>query len=89
MTEKEWLEKLQKDGYTDVRICQIVPGEDPEHVHPLETINVILSGEMTIIDEHGSKTYKAGDTAETPAGVSHRAVNGPSVGKMIVGLKKK
>ncbi len=88
MTEEEWIKQLQREGYSDLRIVKIEPGDDPEHSHPLYTINVILDGELVIIDQNGSKTYRAGDRVETPAGSIHRAKNGPKVGKMIVGVKK-
>lgn len=88
MTEKEWIKKLQQEGYTDVRVRPIEPGDDPEHTHELHTVNVILSGELTIIDSEGERTFRAGDRLETPAGTSHRARNGPTLGSMIVGVKK-
>ena len=88
MTEKEWLEKLKQEGFSDLRVVQIELGDDPEHVHPLHTINIILTGELTIIDQNGAKTYRPGETVETPAGASHRAKGGPTVGSMIVGVKK-
>ena len=88
MTEKEWIKRLQSEGYSDVRVCPIEPGEDPEHTHDLHTLNVILEGELTITDKSGTKTYRSGDRVETTAGTTHKAKNGPTVGKMIVGYKK-
>lgn len=88
MTEKEWIKKLQQEGFTDLRVCPIEPGEDPEHTHELHTVNLILSGELTIIDAVGERTFRAGDRVETTAGTAHRAKNGPTLGSMIVGVKK-
>jgi len=86
--EKDWIEKLQQEGFTDVHVVTIRPGEDPQHTHDFDTINVLLDGEITIIDEQGSRTFRAGDRMETPAGTTHRAVNGPTVGRMVVGIRK-
>ncbi|MEX0621487.1 MAG: cupin domain-containing protein [Candidatus Woykebacteria bacterium] len=88
MTEKEWLEKLRQEGYTNLEVRTIEPGEDPEHTHELQTVNVILTGELTIIDEKGTKTFGPGERVETPAGTSHRAKGGNTPGTMIVGVKK-
>ena len=88
MTEQEWLEKLKAEGFSDLRIVPIEMGEDPEHVHPLHTVNVILSGELTLIDQNGETTYRAGDRYETAPETSHKAKGGPTVGKMIIGVKK-
>lgn len=84
-----WIEKLQQEGFTDVRVVTILPGEDPLHTHDFDTINVLLDGEITIIDRQGSRTYRAEDRMETPAGTTHRAINGPGVGRMVVGVRKK
>jgi len=88
MTEKQWLEKLAKEGYTDLKIIPILPGEDPEHNHDYDTVNVILEGGLSIFDETGEHVYQAGDRIDTKAGTIHRAENPPGVGRMIVGVKK-
>ena len=88
MTETEWVEKLTQEGFTDLKVQTIDPGEDPPHTHDQHTVNVILKGELTIIDQDGSKTYLPGDRVETPAGTTHRAKGGPTVGSMITGIKE-
>ena len=88
VTEEEWLEKLKEEGFSDLRVVPIDMGEDPEHVHPFHTVNVILGGELTLTDQNGSTTYGPGDRYETAPGTSHRAKGGPTVGRMIIGVKK-
>lgn len=87
LDEKEWTEKLQKEGFSGIRVCPLPPDIDTgEHTHDQQTIHVILSGELIISDKTGTKIYKAGDKVEFPAGTTHKAKSS-SGGEMIVGVK--
>lgn len=89
MNEKKFLERLRREGFTEVRVCPIEPGTAPgEHTHDQHTVHVILSGELTITDHEGSKTFRPGDRVEFPAGTTHKAQGGTIVGSMIVGVKE-
>ena len=86
--EKERMKKLEKEGFTDVRVCPIEAGMDSgEHTHDEHTVHVILSGELTITGKNGTKTFRPGDRVEFPKGTRHSAKGGPSKGRMIVGVK--
>lgn len=88
LNEHEWMEKLEKEGFADLRVCPLPPDKDTgEHTHDVHTVHVILGGELTIIDKKGRRTFRPGDKVEFPAGTRHRAVGNPKGGSMIVGVK--
>lgn len=85
---KELIEKLEKEGYANIRVCPLPPNTDtPEHTHDQHTVHIILSGELTIIDNEGTATYHPGDRIEFPAGTTHKAKG--SVGEMVIGVEVK
>ncbi|MBI4836579.1 MAG: SRPBCC domain-containing protein [Candidatus Abawacabacteria bacterium] len=84
----EWMEKLIKKGFKDIRVCPIPAALDfGEHTHEEHTVHVILDCELTIADSGTSKTYGSGDYVEFPAGTTHAVKSGPTAGSMIVGIK--
>ncbi|MBM3256737.1 MAG: cupin domain-containing protein [Candidatus Liptonbacteria bacterium] len=84
-----WIKELEKEGFSNVRVVPIAPGfEAGEHTHPDHTVHIILSGELTITDEEGSKTFRTGDRVEFKAGTTHKAKGGVTEGSMIVGTKR-
>ncbi len=88
--EQQWMEKLKKDGFTDLRVCPLPPNIDTgKHTHEQHTVHIILDGELTIIDNTGRKTYGNGDRVEFPAGTTHKAIGTSGGGSMIVGVKIK
>ena len=85
---KKWMEKLKKDGFSDIRVCPLPPDADtPAHTHDRHTVHIILSGKLTISDGRGTKTYKRGDRVEFPAGTTHKA-RGSAGGEMLIGVKE-
>jgi mannose-6-phosphate isomerase-like protein (cupin superfamily) len=89
MTEQEWKDILEKEGFTDVRVCPIPPAVDaPEHTHEDHTVHVILSGGLIIIDDQGTRIFEPGERVEFPAGTTHKAKGKTSAGTMIIGVKK-
>ena len=88
LNEKEWTKKLKKEGFSDIRVCPLPPNIDTdEHTHDQHTVHIILSGELVISDDSGTKIYLPGDRVEFPAGTTHKA-KGSGNGEMIVGVKK-
>jgi quercetin dioxygenase-like cupin family protein len=88
MDEQSLKDALAKEGYTDIRVCPLPPEmETPAHTHDEHTVHVILTGELTITDKEGTKTYKPGDRVEFPAGTTHQARGADDHGTMIVGVK--
>ncbi len=85
---EEWTKKLKKEGFSDIRVCPLPPNIDTdEHTHCQHTVHVILSGELTISDDNGTKIYRIGDQVEFPAGTTHRAKGNSEGGEMITGVK--
>ncbi len=83
-----WQEQLEKEGFTDVRVCPLPPDKDlPEHTHDEHTVHVILEGELTVIDSREKHVYKSGERVEFSAGTTHKA-RGTDKGAMINGVKK-
>jgi quercetin dioxygenase-like cupin family protein len=88
MNQQQWLDKLKKEGIKDPQVCTMEPNTKPdEHTHDQHTVHVILRGELTISDKHGTKTYKQNDYIEFPAGTTHSVQFGPKGCTMIVGVK--
>ncbi len=89
MNKDAWIKRLHEEGFEDIRICPIeVNFDSGEHMHDEHTVHVILSGELTIMDKEGIKTYKQGDKVEFPAGTRHSAKS-KSGGIMLIGVKRK
>jgi quercetin dioxygenase-like cupin family protein len=88
-SQKEWVRKLEKEGFSDIRVVPLPPhDDDKEHGHEQYQVDVVLSGQLTISDGNGAKTYLPGDRLDVPAGTVHNARGGPNGGEMIVGVKE-
>jgi quercetin dioxygenase-like cupin family protein len=90
---EEMIKKLERERFTDVRVCPMPPpvteGEAaPEHTHDEYTVHSILDGVLTITDMSGTHTYGPGDRVEFPAGTTHCASGSTENGRMIIGVKK-
>jgi quercetin dioxygenase-like cupin family protein len=89
MNENEWREKLKEEGFSDISIVSFGPDKPlPEHTHEDLTVQVILEGELTLMDQNGSKTMHRGERFESEAGTTHSAKCGPNGCKFIIGIKK-
>lgn len=88
MNEKEWLEKLEKEGFRDIFVWEDEPNAYyPPHTHPELAAHVILSGEMTLTTHGKEITVKAGERFDVKAGEIHAAKIGPQGSKYLVGRK--
>ncbi|MBI4032721.1 cupin domain-containing protein [Candidatus Berkelbacteria bacterium] len=87
-TEQELIKQLEAEGYTDVRVCPMPPTEvTPPHTHVVHTVHIILDGELTVTENGETKTCKAGDRVEFPAGTTHTARSSIDDGRMVIGVK--
>jgi uncharacterized cupin superfamily protein len=57
------------------------------HTHPVETAHIILEGEMTLTQGNETKTFRAGERCDVPAGAVHAAKMGLHGCKYLVGEK--
>lgn len=87
MQEKDWVQLLKDEGFSDVYIWEDKPGfEYPEHTHEKLAVHVILTGEMELLDAKGGKRrLLAGQRYDIPAGTSHSVKMGPQGCRYVVG----
>jgi quercetin dioxygenase-like cupin family protein len=88
MNSNEWEKNLRGEGFDNFFIGNDGPGTFyPEHTHGETTAHVILHGEMTLTVDGETRTYKAGERCDVPAGAVHSAKMGPDGCRYIVGEK--
>ena len=85
-TEAELVAKLHGEGFGHAYIWEDGPNAYyPDHTHPTETIHIILRGEITVTTEGRSKTYRAGERCDVPAGAVHSARAGRQGCRYLIG----
>ena len=88
MDERDWITKLEKEGYKEVTVCDNEPNtEFPKHTHKEATVHVVVQGEFTLFEKGHKKTVKTGGRIDIPAGTTHTAKCGPEGCTFIVGIK--
>lgn len=88
MDVKSWEKKLNEEGFGDFFVWQDGPNAFyPDHTHTGLTAHVILDGEMSLTSEGQTRTYKADERVDVPAGAVHSARMGPKGCKYLVGQK--
>jgi quercetin dioxygenase-like cupin family protein len=89
MTNIPELEKqLQGEGYRHTYVWEDGPDQRySDHTHPVETAHIILEGEMTLMMDGRSTTYRVGDRCDVPAGTVHAARMGPAGWRYLIGEK--
>ena len=86
MDEGKLARGLEQEGFGETYVWQDAPNASyPDHPHATETAHVILSGEMTLTMNGESRTYRAGERCDVPAGALHSARMGPSGCRYLVG----
>lgn len=79
-------EQLRSEGFGHTYVWQDGPhAYYPDHTHPTETAHIILDGEMTLLMDGQSATYRTGDRVDVPAGAVHSARMGPSGCRYLIG----
>lgn len=80
--------QLRSEGFSYTFVWQDGPRAFyPDHTHAGLTAHIILDGEMTVAMNGQSKTYRAGDRFDVPAGAVHSAQTGPRGCRYLVGEK--
>ena len=86
MDEDKLARDLKQKGFSHTYVWQDAPNASyPDHRHATETAHVILSGEMTVTMAGDSRTYRAGERCDVPAGAVHSARMGPSGCRYLIG----
>jgi quercetin dioxygenase-like cupin family protein len=89
LDEDKFKEQLRRQGFSRVYVWQDAAGTlYPEHTHEGLTAHIILDGEMTLSMRGGSKTYRAGERCDVPAGAAHAARMGPGGCRYLIGEKE-
>jgi len=90
MDEDKLARDLKQEGFSHTYVWQDAPNASyPDHTHATETAHVILSGEMTLTLDGGSRTYRAGKRCDVPAGTVHSARVGPSGCRYLIAASAK
>lgn len=85
-TEIELAAKLRDEGFGHVYIWEDRPNAYyPDHTHPTETAHIILRGEIVLTTDGRSRTYRAGERCDVPAGMVHSARVGPQGCRYLIG----
>jgi quercetin dioxygenase-like cupin family protein len=86
MEVKALEEQLRREGFTRTFVWQDGPhAHYPDHTHAGLTAHIILEGEMTLTQGGETKTYRAGDRVDVPAGAVHSARMGPHGCRYLIG----
>ena len=86
--EQKLAKQLESEGFSHTYVWEDGPNAHyPDHTHPVGTAHVILSGEMKLTMNGDSKTYRAGDRCDVPAGAVHSARMGPKGCRYLIGEK--
>ena len=79
-------QKLLDEGFSACYVWRDQPhAHYPDHTHPTETAHIILDGEMTLTQGGESRTYRAGNRVDVPAGAVHSARMGPHGCRYLIG----
>ncbi|HTZ99627.1 MAG TPA: cupin domain-containing protein [Candidatus Aquilonibacter sp.] len=88
LSERDLRKQLEAEGFVDAFVWQDGPGAFyPDHTHAGLTAHIILDGEMTLTMAGESRTYRAGDRCDVPAGAVHSARMGGRGCRYLVGEK--
>jgi len=86
MDIEDWEKKLHEEGFGTTYVWEDGPGRYyPDHTHATDTAHIILSGEMRLTTEGGTRTCRAGDRCDVPAYAVHSARMGPAGCRYLIG----
>ena len=78
--------QLHEEGFVHTYIWQDGANASySDHTHTGETAHIILDGEMTLTSGGESRTYRAGERCDVPAGAVHSARMGPNGCRYLIG----
>ncbi len=87
MDRTDFEAELQRDGY-QVVVNSMQPGKlNPEHVHDFDARLLVVAGEMTIVAEGRSNTYRVGETFSMTHGCRHSEQAGADGATYVAGRR--
>jgi mannose-6-phosphate isomerase-like protein (cupin superfamily) len=88
LSERDCRRQLEAEGFPHTFVWQDGPNAFyPDHTHAGLTAHIILNGEMTLTMKGESRTYRAGERCDVPAGAVHSAQMGANGCRYLVGEK--
>ncbi len=88
MNPHDWEKQLREEGFSHAYVWQDRPHAFyPDHTHATETAHIILEGEMTLTMNGQTRTFRAGERCDVPAGAVHSARMGPNGCRYLIGEK--
>lgn len=89
MADPTTLERgLHQEGFLHTYVWQDGPNTFyPDHTHAGETAHIILDGEMSLTQAGETRTFRAGERCDVPAGAVHSAKTGPRGSRYLIGEK--
>jgi mannose-6-phosphate isomerase-like protein (cupin superfamily) len=88
LNENESRKLLSAEEFVHTYVWQDGPqAHYSDHAHAGLTAHIILDGEMTLTMDGKSRTFRAGDRCDVPAGAVHSAKMGPKGCRYLVGEK--
>ena len=88
MMPGEYEVQLRREGFSHVYVWNDGPGAQYlDHQHPTLSAHIILGGEMTLTMNGETRTYRAGERCDVPAGAVHSATMGPQGCRYLIGEK--
>jgi quercetin dioxygenase-like cupin family protein len=83
-SETHW----KQAGYRDIDTRTALPNVSRQpHAHPFDARVLMLAGELTVMSEGQSRTYRTGETFEMAAGCLHSEQYGPEGATLLIGRK--
>jgi len=80
--------KLHGEGFLNTYVWQDGPNAFyADHTHAAETAHIILDGQMTLTQGGATRTFRAGERCDVPAGAVHSAKMGPRGCRYLIGEK--
>jgi len=86
--QKSLERQLRDEGFLHTYVWQDGPNAFySDHTHAMETAHIILDGEMTLSQGGQTRTFRAGERCDVPAGAVHSARMGDGGCRYLIGEK--
>ena len=88
MDKQAIISELTAEGWQQVQEVKFPENQIiEEHTHPEETIHILISGGMYLMEGERKDTLEIGKRYHIPAGTKHHGMVGPEGCSFIVGFK--
>ncbi len=86
MAQRELEDQLRREGFSHIYVWRDGPNMHySDHTHATLSAHIILDGEMTLTMNGKTRTYRADERCDVPAGTVHSAKMGPDGCRYIIG----